>query len=295
MTALILILALGLGVAQQVEVAPAEGLTVHDSGSGEPVVLLPGLAGCAYGYRKIVPPLNEAGRRTIIVEPLGFGSSGRPENADYSLTAQADRVAVVLDSLQLTNVVLVAHGVSASVAFRLAYRRPDLVGALISIEGGPNESAGTPTLERSLKLASLVAKLGGGRLLKDKFRSDLENASGDRTWIDRKTVGRYLRNIDRDMGEVIRTLRAMAASREPESLHANLGKIHCPVLLLVGDADHTCKVPSEDIALLQAELKNFTIKSVPGAGHFIFEEQPRAVVQAVLEVKTNKGETLCVR
>jgi pimeloyl-ACP methyl ester carboxylesterase len=295
MTTMLLILVLGLGAVQQVEVAPGEILSVHDSGKGKPVVLMPGLAGCAYGYRKVVPSLNEAGLRTIILEPLGFGSSARPKGADYSLTAQADRVAAVLDSLKLKNSVLVAQGVAASVAYRVAYRRPDLVGALVSIEGGPNETAGTPTLDRSLKLASLVAKLGGGRILKDKFKSNLEDASGDKSWIDRKTMGRYLRHVDRDIGELIDTLRAMSRSSEPESLHANLKNIPCPVLLMVGGADHTCSVPAGDLALLESDLKDLTITTVPGAGHFIYEEQPEAVVEAILTIKTNKGETLCVR
>jgi len=295
MTTLMLILVLGLGAAQQVEVAPGEVLTVHDSGEGRPVVLMPGLAGCAYGYRKVVQPLNDAGCRTIILEPLGFGSSARPKNADYSLTAQADRIAAVLDAMHLTDTILVAHGVSASIAYRVAYRRPDLVAAMISIEGGPNEAAGTPTLDRSLKLASLVAKLGGGKILKDKFKSNLEEASGDKSWIDRKTMGRYLRHVDRDLGELIDTLRAMSRSREPESLHANLKNILCPVLLMIGGANHACTVPAEDLALLKSELKDLTITTAPGAGHFIYEEQPEAVVEAILTTQTKKGETICER
>lgn len=295
MTAMILLLALGLGPPPQMEVAPGESLTVVDSGSGDPVVLMPGLAGCAYGFRKVVPPLNEAGLRTIIIEPLGYGASTRPQGADYSFTAQADRVAAVLDSLQLQNTVLVAHGVAASMAFRLAYRRPDLVGTMISIEGGPLEAAGTPTLDRSLKVASLVAKLGGGQLLKDRYKSDLEAASGDKTWLDRKTLGRYLRNFDRDFGELIATLRAMSASKEPESLHANLGNIRCPVLMMTGGANHSGKVPAEDLDLLDRELEQFTIITVPGAGHFIYEEQPDTVVEAILEMRVNQGDTLFVR
>src|SRR5207253_3175529 len=81
--------------------------------------------------------LNGAGYRTIVVEPLGIGSSARPQRADYSLTAQADRIAGVLDSLGIRQAFVIAHSLGGAEGFRLAYRRPDLVRGLISLEGEP--------------------------------------------------------------------------------------------------------------------------------------------------------------
>ena len=295
MTTLLLILVLNLGTAQAVEVAPEQVLTVISAGSGDPVVLLPGLSGCAYGYRKIVSPLQDNGFQTVIIEPLGIGSSSRPENADYTLTAQADRVAVVMDSLGMTNAIVVGHGVSASVVLRLAYRRPDLVGAVISVEGGPNESTATPTVERSLKIASFVAKLGGKRLLRDKFKKNLEEASGDKSWIDRRTLGRYLKNINGDLDGFISALRAMARSTEPESLHENLVNISCPVLLLAGQAPHSCAVTPEEIDTLRTGLSRFSLQPVPGAGHFIFEEQPDVVIDAIKSLQREEGRLSCAQ
>src|SRR3989475_10138279 len=86
-----------------VPVAPRESLPVEAAGGGAPVVLIPGLFGWAFGFRKLVPLLVGAGYRTIVIEPLGVGASARPEKANYSLTAQADRIAAVLDSLHVRN------------------------------------------------------------------------------------------------------------------------------------------------------------------------------------------------
>src|SRR3989449_3857050 len=74
-----------------VPVAPTESLSVETAGRGAPLVLIPGLFGSAFGFRKLVPLLVGAGYRTIVIEPLGVGASARPEKANYSLTAQADR------------------------------------------------------------------------------------------------------------------------------------------------------------------------------------------------------------
>src|SRR5216117_9367 len=112
----------------KVPLTRTESLAVATAGAGEPVVLIPGLFGSEFGFRKLVPLLNAAGYRTIVIEPLGVGSSGRPAHANYSLTAQADRIAAVLDSLGVRRALVVAHSIGGSEAFRLAYRRPDLVG-----------------------------------------------------------------------------------------------------------------------------------------------------------------------
>src|SRR2546422_7912236 len=92
-----------------VPLAATESLQVETSGAGPPVVLIPGLFGSEFGFRKLVPLLNGAGYRTIVVEPLGIGSSARPPRADYSPPAPADRVARGLDFLRIPPAVVVSH------------------------------------------------------------------------------------------------------------------------------------------------------------------------------------------
>src|SRR5207247_10993146 len=120
-----------------VPVAPTESLSVETAGRGAPVVLIPGLFGSAFGFRKLVPLLVGAGYRTIVIEPLGVGASARPEKANYSLTAQADRIAAVLDSLHVRNALVLSHSIARSELLRLIYRRPDLCRGLFWVEAGP--------------------------------------------------------------------------------------------------------------------------------------------------------------
>src|SRR5256885_12979030 len=49
-------------------------LSLHDAlpiltveGAGDPVVLIPGLFGSAFGYRRVLPGLVDAGYRTIVI------------------------------------------------------------------------------------------------------------------------------------------------------------------------------------------------------------------------------------
>src|SRR3990172_4074926 len=102
-----LLLADTLSRPVMVSVAPAESLWVAEAGQGDPVVLIPGLFGSGYAYRQVVSLLVATGHRVIVIEPLGVGRSGRPARADYSLSAQATRVAAALDSLAVSGAVLV--------------------------------------------------------------------------------------------------------------------------------------------------------------------------------------------
>jgi len=267
----------------KVLVAPAESLAVEVAGraAGAPVVLVPGLFGSAFGFRKLVPLLTAAGYRAVVVEPLGIGSSSRPRKANYSLTAQAGRIAAVLDSLGVRGVLIVAHSIGASEAFRLAYHRPDLVRGLVSIEGGPTETTLTPAFKRALRFAPWIKLFGGIRLIRRKIRGLLIDSSGDSTWVTDDVVQGYTAGAARDLDATLRAYLAMGNAREPERLSPHLAELRCPVRLIVGGARHDGDVGDQEVRLLEHAVRAFALDSVPGAGHFIYEEQPRAVLAAV--------------
>jgi pimeloyl-ACP methyl ester carboxylesterase len=267
----------------RIPVAPSESLAVQVAGraTGAPVVLVPGLFGSAFGFRKLVPLLTAAGYRVVVVEPLGIGSSSRPRKANYSLTAQAGRIAAVLDSLRVRGVLLVAHSIGGSEAFRLAYHRPDLVRGLVSIEGGPTETSLTPAFKRALRFAPWIKLLGGIRLIRRKIRGLLIDSSGDPTWVTDDVVQGYTAGAARDLDATLRAYLAMGDAREPEKLAPHLTDVRCPVRLVVGGAHHDGDVGDQEVRLLEHALPSFALDSVPGAGHFIYEEQPRAVLAAV--------------
>jgi len=267
----------------RVPVAPAESLAVEVAGraAGAPVVLVPGLFGSAFGFRKLVPLLTAAGYRAVVVEPLGIGSSSRPRKANYSLTAQAGRIAAVLDSLGVRGVLIVAHSIGASEAFRLAYHRPDLVRGLVSIEGGPTETTLTPAFKRALRFAPWIKLFGGIRLIRRKIRGLLIDSSGDSTWVTDDVVQGYTAGAARDLDATLRAYLAMGNAREPERLAPHLAELRCPVRLIVGGARHDGDVGDQEVRLLEHAVRAFALDSVPGAGHFIYEEQPRAVLAAV--------------
>ncbi|HEY6947606.1 MAG TPA: alpha/beta hydrolase [Gemmatimonadales bacterium] len=259
-----------------------EVLRTTSVGSGRPVVLIPGLFGAAFGYRRIVGPLAGLGYRAIVIEPLGFGWSAHPRGANYSLTAQTARVAAVLDSLGIHQAVIIAHSTGASLALRLAYQRPDLVDGILSIDGGPAESAATPGLRRAMRFGGMLTK---ALLQPDAFRSEVRREivanSSDTSWVSPEVVAGYTEGATADLSGAIDAWQGMAKSVESESLLDRLGDCRVPVRLLVGAVPHQSGVGAEQIALLAQRLPDFRVDSVPGSGQYIQEEQPDAVLAAL--------------
>lgn len=277
--ALVAAVAEAAGQERQIEVAPGEQLHVVDSGAGEPVVFVPGLLGSAFGFRKVIAPLVERGHRVIVVEPLGFGGSSTPVGPDYSLTAQADRVAIALETMGVEQAVVVGHGVGASVALRLAARHPVLVKAIVSLDGGPAEAAATAGLRRAMRFAFLIKLFGSEGGLRRAVRSTLRECSADPGWVTDAVVDGYM--AAHDVDSTVDAFRQMAKAREPEALVPRLAEVRCPVHLVFGEAAREKGISREEIHLLAEGLASFSVQSVPHAGHFLFEEAPEAVLAAV--------------
>jgi len=281
---LLLALLAAQGRGPALPAAAAESLHVTAAGSGPAVVLIPGLFGSSYGFRVLGPLLNAAGYRTIIVEPLGVGWSARPANADYSLTSQADRLAAVLDTFQVGSVLVVAHSLGSAIAFHLAIRRPELVRGIVSLEGGPTEEATTPSFRRALRLAPLL-RLFGAPMVRGKIKGMLKESSGDPSWVTEDVLHGYTDGATKSLGASIHAFQAMSKAKEPELLAPRLREIRCPVQLMVGGAPHDGGADSAEIALLKRTLVSFEADTVWGAGHYIHEEQPGAVLGAVRRIE----------
>jgi pimeloyl-ACP methyl ester carboxylesterase len=269
-------------VIRDIEVAPGETLRTTIVGTGQPLILIPGIFGGAYGYRKITGPLVARGYRCIIIEPLGYGWSSNPKKSDYSFTAQTGRIAEALDSLGVKRALFVAQSSGAGMAFRLAVLRPDLVRGLLSIGGGPAESAATPGMRKAFRMGGFMVKMAVNESkLRHDVRREIVRNSGDTSWVTTAVIRGYTAGRAADLDGSIDAFQRMSKSKERTSLAERLHQIRVPVRLLVGTVPHPAEVTRAERVLLNTKLPNFKADSVPGSGQYIQEEQPAAVLAAV--------------
>lgn len=270
------------GVVRHIEVAPGETLHTTVIGSGEPVVLIPGIFGGAYGYRKITGPLVQRGYRCIVIEPLGYGRSSHPAKADYSFTAQTKRVSQVLAELRVKDALFIANSTGASIALRLAIANPDLVRGILSISGGPAESAATPGMKKAFRMGGFLTKLAVNESkLRHDVRKEIVKNSGDTTWVTPRVIREYTAGQAIDVDGSIDAFRSMSKAKETGSLEDQLDDIRVPVRLLVGGVPHPSGVKQGERELLEEKIADFSMASVPGSGQYVQEEQPEAVLKAL--------------
>ena len=264
--------------------AAAAALRVAELGEGPPVLLLPALLASSYAYRGLAPRLAAQGFRVIALEPLGVGGSSRPERADYSLAAQAERVAAALPALGVERAVIVVHSAAAAIAYRMAIRHPERVAAIVSLEGGAPEQAATPGFRRAMTFAPLIRMFGGRRLIRRQVRSALLGGAADKSWVTDEVVEGYMGVAAKDLGAALGAYKRMANAREPEPLAPRLGQVRCPVRLLIGAVPHQGGPNAEEVARLQKAMPTLAVQRLAGVGHYVYEEAPDAVVAAVREV-----------
>lgn len=104
---------------------------VSDTGAGQPVIFLHGIASNNKAWRHTIP-LMPPTFRSITIDLLGFGSSPKPSWSTYSTANHADAVANTIKKMHLGQpVIIVGHSMGSLVAVELAKQHPKLVKHLV--------------------------------------------------------------------------------------------------------------------------------------------------------------------
>ena len=102
-----------------------DGLRVHylDEGpaDGATVLLLHGEPSWSYLYRKMIPPLRDAGFRVIVPDLIGFGKSDKPvRKSDYSYAGHVSWMRQFIAALDLNDITLFCQDWGALIGLRVA-------------------------------------------------------------------------------------------------------------------------------------------------------------------------------
>ncbi len=253
-----------------VPVASGVALEVPTMGTGDPIVLLPGLGTDASAFTRQTPVLAEHAR-VIAVNPRGVGLSDAPLAEMYPISQMATDAAATWEG----SADLIGASLGAATALELACSQPERVRSLTLI---------TPFLEATPRLlavargwqrvaAEATAETLAASLLPWFFSSDF---LADDTVRDRTLRG-LVQTISRVPASTLN--RMVAGLSTWDGLRADiLSSISVPILVIVAGAD--LLVP--DAESVAAALPNADLLVVPGAGHAVALEAPDRVNQAIL-------------
>jgi haloalkane dehalogenase len=119
--------------------AQAGDLRLHyvDVGDGKPVFFVHGEPTWSYLWRKVIPPVRDAGFRCIAPDMPGFGRSDKPTDMGwYSYDAHAEAMGALFEQLDLRDVTFVVHDWGGPVGLRIATEHADRVARLVILDTG---------------------------------------------------------------------------------------------------------------------------------------------------------------
>ena len=108
-----------------------------DEGDGDPIVLFHGEPTWSFLYRKVMPPLLEAGYRCIAPDYAGFGRSDKPTEFDwYTYDRHTESMIALLDELEIRDATFVVQDWGGPIGMRVAAERPELCGRIVVMDTG---------------------------------------------------------------------------------------------------------------------------------------------------------------
>ncbi len=108
-----------------------------DEGEGPAVVLFHGEPTWSFLWRKVIPPLLEAGYRVIAPDLPGFGRSDKPTDLDwYSYDRHVEAATWLLEQAGVGDATFVVHDWGGPVGMRIASERPETCSRLVVMDTG---------------------------------------------------------------------------------------------------------------------------------------------------------------
>ena len=108
-----------------------------DEGEGDPVVFFHGEPTWSFLWRKVIPPVRDAGYRCLAPDLAGFGRSDKPVDIDwYSYDRHVELTATLLEDLDLRNATAVVHDWGGPIGMRLAVEHPERISRLVVLDTG---------------------------------------------------------------------------------------------------------------------------------------------------------------
>jgi haloalkane dehalogenase len=108
-----------------------------DEGDGSPVLFVHGEPTWSYLWRKVIPPVLDAGFRCIAPDHAGFGRSDKPMDLGwYSYDRHSELFADLLERLDLRDATVVVHDWGGPIGLRAAVEHPDRIARMVDLPVG---------------------------------------------------------------------------------------------------------------------------------------------------------------
>jgi len=260
--------------------ATNNGVRIHCAvlGQGPLVVMIHGFPDCWLTWRHVMGALAND-HEVVAIDQRGYNLSDRPKGVEhYDMAALVEDVAAVVRARGRERAIIVGHDWGGAVAWSFAMRRPEMTEKLIILNlphprGIGRELARNPQQQK----ASAYAR----RFQQEGAHTNL-TAEGLAFWVTNAPAkARYIEAFRRSDFEAMLNYYKRNYPREPYVEDSSpVVKVKCPVLMIHGLKDTALLSPGLDGNWDFVE-KDFTLVTIPDAGHFVQQDAPDLVVRSI--------------
>ncbi len=278
-------------------------LSVLDEGSGQAVVLCHGFPELAYSWRQQVPALVQAGYRVLAPDMRGYGASSAPAEVEgYDVLSLCGDMIGLLDAEGLDSAIFVGHDWGANVAWHMALIHPERVPAVVGMSVplvGRAPAPPIPIMREHLgedfymvwfqqpgvadeALGRDVRRtLTTSRVWTDQWASEEGGRPQRPDWLSEQDLDVYVQAFERTgFTGGLNWYRNIDRNWELTEPYADR-KVEQPAMFLTGEQDPVRTfMPAEAMQGLVINLRRSIV--VPGAGHWVQQQAPEQVNEALL-------------
>ena len=255
----------------------AGGTVAYDVlGEGPPVVLVHGTPSWSYLWRNVAGEL--AGRFTVhVLDLLGYGSSEQREGQDVSIATQTRVLVELLDLWGLEQPCIAGHDIGGAITLRLLLlerRRFRRLALCDAVAIAPWITPFSRHVQRHLEAFQTVPEHIHGQMVAAHLRTAIAREMSDaelepylRPWLGPIGQAAYYRQV------------AQFDERFTREIEPRYGEISTPTLVLWGERDGW--LAPETGRRLAGAIPGARLVPVPDGGHFLPEDQPGRVADAL--------------
>ena len=270
---------------------------------GPVVVLLHGFPELGYSWRHQIPALTREGYRVVVPDLRGFGRSQAPADiAAYSVAQMSADVVGLIDHAGADRAVVVGHDWGADIAWKTAWLHPERVRAVAGLSVPFVPRAPAPPLEimranlgedfyivwfQEPGVAEAVLErdvrraLATPRVWDPAWAADTTEDPPTPPFMTDDELAVYVEAFERTgFGPALNLYRNIDRNWEQTAAVADR-RITQPALFLTGERDPVANfMPAAAMDGWVTDLRESVV--VPGAGHWVNQEAPEAVNEALL-------------
>ncbi|WP_175719230.1 alpha/beta fold hydrolase [Burkholderia anthina] len=248
------------------------------------VVMLHGLRSYAHTWEGVADALTDR-YRVVALDQRGRGSSDWDPRRDYHAAAYVRDLDALVSALGLRRFVLAGHSMGGANAFVYAGRQPAHLAGLVIEDMGPGASVGShgsARIKRELQeTPAAFASWDDARAFWRRQRPNIHASALDSRVAHSLKEDALGRIVWRHDAEGIAAARLAATPGQLVHLWPLVLNLNVPTLLLRGgDSDFLSAEVAAEMVAANAGIERVDI---PGATHYVHDDQPAAFNQVLRE------------